>query len=215
MIYIAHHKILAALVGALVLLALCAGTAMAVTNATNNHNLAVQRAAATARHNRAVAKASAAAQARAISQANARAAQAQAAAKDARRAARKAAAAKRTANTMPAPAQQAPVEGPPPQAPLANAAAVVTQYYQDLSNGDYADAWALGGVNIAGTDYNTWVAGYATTTSVTLNTESQWNSSTVSVSITATQSDGGSTSYQGTITVEGGVITSANITQTG
>ena len=71
------------------------------------------------------------------------------------------------------------------------------------------------GVNIAGTDYNTWVAGYATTTSVTLDTESQWNSTTVSASITATQSDGGSTSYQGTYTVEGGVITSANITQTG
>ena len=59
------------------------------------------------------------------------------------------------------------------------------------------------------------MAGYATTASVTLNTESQWNSSTVSVSISATQSDGGSTSYQGTITVEGGVITSADITQTG
>jgi hypothetical protein len=215
MIYIAHHKILAALVGALVLLAVCAGTAVAVTNATNSHNLAVQRAAATASHNRAVAKASAAAQARAISQANARAAKAQAAAGDARRAARQAATAKRAANTAPAPAQQTPVEGPPPQVPLANAADVVTQYYQDLSNGDYADAWALGGINIAGTDYSTWVAGYATTTSVTLNTESQWNSSTVSVNITATQSDGGSTSYQGTITVEGGVITSADITQTG
>jgi hypothetical protein len=82
---------------------------------------------------------------------------------------------------------------------------VVTQYYQDLPNGDYADAWALGGVNIAGADYNTWVAGYATT-SVTLDTESQWSSASVSASITATQSDGGSTSYQGTYTVEGGVI---------
>ena len=213
MVYIAHHKILAALVGALVLLALCAGTAMAVTNSTNSHNLAVQRAAAIASHNRAVARASAAAQARAISQANARAAAAQAAARDARRAARRAAAANQAATA--APGQQTPVEGPAPQAPSANAAAVVTQYYQDLSNGDYADAWTLGGVNIAGTDYDTWVAGYATTTSVTLNTESQWNSSTVSVSISATQSDGGSTSYQGTITVEGGVITSADITQTG
>lgn len=92
---------------------------------------------------------------------------------------------------------------------------MVTQYYQDLSNGDYADAWRLGGVNIAGTDYNSWVAGYGTTTSVTLNAESQWNSTTVGASITATQSDGGSTSYRGTYTVEGGVITSANITQTG
>ena len=218
MIYIAHHKILAALVGALVLVALCAGVTVLVANHSNAHNLAVQRAAATASHNRAVARASAAVRARAISQANARADKAQAVARDARRAARQAVAAKGAANTAPAApvsAQQAPVEGPPPQVPLANASAVVTQYYQDLSNGDYADAWALGGANIAGTDYNSWVAGYATTTSVTLNTEAQWNSSTVSVNITATQSDGGSTSYQGTITVENGVITSADITQTG
>jgi hypothetical protein len=116
--------------------------------------------------------------------------------------------------TVTPPAPQAPGGGAPQQ-PLANAAAVVTQYYQDLSNGDYADAWTLGGVNIAGTDYNTWVAGYATTTSVTLDAESQWNSTTVSASITATQSDGGSTSYQGTYTVNGGVIISASITQTG
>ena len=203
------NKVLAAVIGVIVLLALCAGTSLLVVNNTNNHSLAVQRAAATASHNRAMAKASAAAQARAISQADARAAKAQAAARHARRGARKAAAAKQAANTP----ASAPVASAPPAD--TNAAAVVTQYYQDLSNGDYAEAWTLGGANIAGTDYSTWVAGYATTTSVTLNTESQWNSSTVSVDITATQSDGGSTSYQGTITVEGGVITSADITQTG
>ena len=54
---VSAHKVLAAIIGALVLLALCAGTAMAVTTATNNHNAAVQRAAATAAHNRAVASA--------------------------------------------------------------------------------------------------------------------------------------------------------------
>ena len=101
-----------------------------------------------------------------------------------------------------------------PAQPAANAEAVVTQFYQDLSTGDYADAWAIGGMNIAGTDYNSWVAGYATTTSITLNTESQWNATTVNASITATQSDGGSTTYQGTYTVIGGVITSANIVET-
>ena len=201
------NKVLAVVIGVVLLLALCAGTSLFVVNNTNNHNLAVQRAAAAASHNRAVARASAAAITRAIASANAKAARAEAAAKAA------------ASNPAPAPgavtpsAQQAPAEGAPQ--PLANAAAVVTQYYQDLSNGDYAEAWALGGVNIAGTDYNTWVAGYATTTSVTLNTESQSNSATVSASITATQSDGGSTSYQGTYTVEGGVITSADITQTG
>jgi hypothetical protein len=196
------------------LLALSVGATVLVLNNRNNHNLAVQRAAAVASHSRAVARASAAANAKAVAAANTRAAKAEAAAKAAR-------AARATASDpAPAPvaatpsARQAPAGGAPGQ-PFANAAAVVTQYYQDLSNGDYAGAWGLGGVNIAGTDYNTWVAGYATTTGVTLNAESQWNSTTVSASITATQSDGGSTSYQGTYTVEGGVITAANITQTG
>jgi hypothetical protein len=203
---------LAAVIGVIVLLALSVGTTVLVLNNRNDHDLAVQRAAAMARHNRAVARASAAANAKAIAAANTRAAKAEAAAKAARAAT--------AAPSDPAPvtatpsAQQAPAEGAPGQ-PLANAAAVVTQFYQDLSNGDYADAWTLGGVNIAGTSYSNWVAGYATTTSVTLNTESQWNSTTVSASITATQSDGGSTSYQGTYTVEGGVITSASIRQTG
>jgi hypothetical protein len=205
------NKVVAAILGAVVLLALCAGVSLFVVNNANNHNLAVQRAAITASHNRAVARASAAANAKAIAAANAKADRAEAAAKAARAAASKAA---------PVPVAVAPSAGQAPaaaapQQPLANAAAVVTQYYQDLSNGDYADAWTLGGVNIAGADYNTWVAGYATTTSVTLNAESQWNSSTVSANITATQSDGGSTSYQGTLTVEGGIITSADITQTG
>jgi len=204
------NKVLAVIIGAVLLLALCAGTSLLVVNNTNNHNLAVQRAAATASHNRAVARASAAAITRGIAAANAKAARAEAAAKAARAA---------SSNPAPEPgavtpsAQQAPA-GDAPQ-PLANAAAVVTEYYQDLSNGNYAAAWTLGGVNIAGTDYNTWVAGYATTTSFTLNAESQSNSTTVGASITATQSDGGSTSYQGTYTVEGGVITSADITQTG
>jgi hypothetical protein len=212
MMNIRIHKVAAVIIGVAVLLALGAGATLLVTNHINAHNLAVQRAVATAGHNRAMARASAAANAKAIAAANAKAAKAEAVAKAARAAAKSPAPASAAVTSPP---QQAPAEAAPQQQPPANAAAVVTQYYQDLSNGDYADAWALGGANIAGTDYSTWVAGYATTTSVTLNTESQWNSDTVSVNITATQSDGGSTSYQGTLTVEGGVITSANVTQTG
>jgi hypothetical protein len=204
------NKVLALVIGVVLLLALCAGVSLLVVNNTNNHNLAVEQAAATASHNRAVASASAAANAKAIAAANAKAARAEADAKAARAAARDPAP---VPGAVTPPAQQVPAGGA--SQPLANAAAVVTQYYQDLSNGDYADAWTLGGVNIAGADYSTWVAGYATTTSVTLDTESQWSSTSVSADITATQSDGGSTSYQGTYTVEGGVITSADITQTG
>jgi hypothetical protein len=92
---------------------------------------------------------------------------------------------------------------------------VVEQYFYDLSIGDYADAWTLGGDNIAGTDYGSWVAGYATTTSVTLDSDTEAGGGAVQVTFDATQSDGGATSYAGTYYVSGGVITSASITQTG
>ena len=130
------------------------------------------------------------------------------------------------ANTgqAPPPAAQAPVT----QAPAATVAAappahdgpspdmtVVQNYLADVSSGDYTDAWALGGANIAGADYNTWVAGYATTTSVTPTSVNDLGNGAVQVSFTATQSDGGSTSYAGTYYVSGGVITSASVTQTG
>ena len=100
---ISGHKILAAVIGALVLLVLCAGTATAVTNAANAHNAAVQRAAAIATHNRAVARAKAAAQARAIAAANAKAASAERAARQAQRAARRAATRPAVAVPQPAP----------------------------------------------------------------------------------------------------------------
>jgi len=198
------NKVVAAIVGAVVLLALCAGVSFAVVTSTNNHNQAVKRAAAAASHARAVASASAAAQARAIASASARAAKAETAAQAAGRAARE-----------PAPAPAVVTPGQPSQ-PSANAEAVVDQFFQDISNGDYAGAWALGGANLAGgADYSTWVAGYATTTNITLDTQSQWNATTVQADITAQQSGGGQTTYSGTYTVEGGVITSASITQTG
>lgn len=103
---VSAHKVLAVIIGAVVLVALCAGTAMAVTTATNSHNAAVQRAAATASHKRAVAKASAAAQARAIAIANAKAARAERAARQAQRAARRAA--NRPAPVVVTPAAAAP-----------------------------------------------------------------------------------------------------------
>ena len=55
----------------------------------------------------------------------------------------------------------------PVQPPLTNGAAGVTQYYQDVSDKNYAAAWAIGGSNLAaenGQTYASWVAGYADTT---------------------------------------------------
>ena len=112
----------------------------------------------------------------------------------------------------------APAPAPAPAQPqFANADAVVTQFYQDITNQDYADAWALGGDNIAaqnGQTYASWVAGYGTTASITLATESQFNATTVDAGLVATQDDGTVKTYEGTYTVIAGVITSADITQT-
>jgi hypothetical protein len=96
-----------------------------------------------------------------------------------------------------------------------NAEAVVTQFYQDITNHDYQAAWALGGDNLnGGVGYDNWVAGYATTASISLGTFSSSGSDQVTVSLSADQTDGSTTTYLGTYTVQNGVIVSANITQT-
>ena len=110
-----------------------------------------------------------------------------------------------------APANPAPAPGNPQ---LTNGVAVVSQFYQDLTNHDYIDAWNLGGDNIGGSDYNGWVAGYATTASVDVTSYGTWKDGTVWADISATQTDGSIRTYSGTYTVANGVIVSANITQT-
>jgi hypothetical protein len=42
---------------------------------------------------------------------------------------------------------------------LAPSAKVVSQFYQDINDGDYSGAWALGGDNIGGSDY-AWLGGW-------------------------------------------------------
>jgi hypothetical protein len=105
--------------------------------------------------------------------------------------------------TQPAPAQQA------------NAVAVVLQFYQDITNQDYQAAWALGGDNLSGgVGYSAWVAGYSTTASISLATYGQFTDSTVWADLDATQTSGSVTTYYGTYTVTGGIITGAHIAQT-
>jgi hypothetical protein len=114
----------------------------------------------------------------------------------------------------PAPSQQAPQESTAPTQ-NASAEAVVTQFYQDINDHNYQAAWALGGDNLSGgVGYSKWVAGYATTVSISLGTFSAAGSDQVAVSLSALQTDGSTTTYQGTYTVQNDVIVSANITQT-
>jgi hypothetical protein len=96
----------------------------------------------------------------------------------------------------------------------ASAKAVVDQFYQDLNARDYQAAWQLGGSNVSGgVGYSAWVAGYGTTASISASTV-QDSAGTVSVNITATQTDGSVKTYAGTYIVSNGVIVSAHITQT-
>ena len=99
--------------------------------------------------------------------------------------------------------------------PAASAKTVVDRFYQDLNAHRYHAAWQLGGSNLSGgSGYRTWMAGYATTASINASTV-QTNHRTVSVNITATQTDGSIKTYTGTYTVAHGAIIAANITQTG
>ncbi len=123
--------------------------------------------------------------------------------------------------SAPAPAKTVYVQAPAAPAPapepayFTNSTAVVQQFYQDINNGDYSDAWALGGDNIGGGDYDAWMAGYGTTVSVSLGTFSAFGSDQVQASLSALQSDGTTNTYEGTYTVSGGVIVAATIVQTG
>ena len=121
----------------------------------------------------------------------------------------------------PAPAKTVYVQAPAAPAPapepayFTNSVAVVQQFYQDINDGDYSDAWALGGDNIGGKNYAGWVAGYDDTASISVGTFSAYGSDQVQASISALQDDGTTNTYEGTYTVENGVIVAANIVQTG
>ena len=115
---------------------------------------------------------------------------------------------------VPAPQQAAP-PAPAPAQQFTNGTAVVLQFYQDLNDQNYQAAWNLGGDNIGGSDYNGWVAGYATTASVTVDAYGTYNDGSVWTHLSAVQTDGSVKTYDGTYTVSNGVIVSADMVQTG
>lgn len=127
-----------------------------------------------------------------------------------------------TTTASPAPASPVPATtavtartvAPAARPHLTNASAVVSQYYQDITDHEYRAAWALGGSNIAGTTYDQWVAGFDTTASITLGTMSGFGASRVDAVLYATQTDGVVKVYDGTYTVADGVLVGASIRQT-
>jgi hypothetical protein len=106
-----------------------------------------------------------------------------------------------------------PAGAPAQPAPYVDPVTVVQNFYNALARGDYQTAWNLGGKNIGGLDYNSWVAAYATTAGV-YGTASDLGGGVVQVSFSAVQTDGSVKTFAGTYTVSGGVIVAANITQT-
>lgn len=111
---------------------------------------------------------------------------------------------------------QAPAPAPAPDPQFTNAVAVVTQFYQDITDHDYAAAWSLGGSNVSGgVGYDAWVAGYSTTVSIGLVGQADWDSGAVHTDISALQASGAVNTYSGTYYVSNGVIVGASIVQTG
>jgi hypothetical protein len=116
------------------------------------------------------------------------------------------------ATTPGAAASRAPTPQPRPQ--FANATAVVSQFYQDITDHNYAAAWAEGGRNVSGgVGYDAWVAGYGTTESINLGTFSYFGSGQVQTVLSALQTSGAVCTYTGTYTVQNGTIVGAHIVQ--
>jgi hypothetical protein len=94
--------------------------------------------------------------------------------------------------------------------------AVVSEYYGDIQSGDYAGAYALlSSGNVTGQTYQQFVTGFACTSYQDLS-DLGTSGDTVTISLTAINSCSNTTQqYQGTYTVQNGLITAANITQTG
>jgi hypothetical protein len=90
---------------------------------------------------------------------------------------------------------------------------VVNAYFAAINAGDYPRAWALGGANIQGGSYTSFVQGFASTTydAVTILSVT---GETATIELDALQSDGTHRHFAGTYTVRGGVIVAANVRQT-
>ena len=96
---------------------------------------------------------------------------------------------------------------------LTGPAAAVLAYVAAINGHDYALAWWLGGRN-TGLSYPSFVSGFSTTVRDTLTILSV-SGETVTARLTAQQTDGHVDTYQGTYTVDGGVIIGFHVRQVG
>jgi glucose/arabinose dehydrogenase len=116
-----------------------------------------------------------------------------------------------TKTVVPAPA---PSASSPASIQAVTPWAVVSEYYGDIESGDYAGAYALlSSGSVTGQTYQQFVNGFACTSYENLR-DLGTTGNTVSISLDATQCDGTVHHYQGTYTVQNGLITAADVTQT-
>jgi hypothetical protein len=90
-------------------------------------------------------------------------------------------------------------------------AATVRAYYAAINNHRYARAWRLGGRN-TGQTYRAFASGFAGTAHDTVTIQSV-SGDVVTARLVAEQTDGTVKTYQGSYTVEGGVITQFRVQQ--
>jgi hypothetical protein len=100
-----------------------------------------------------------------------------------------------------------------PARTLTGPAATVRAYVAAINGHDYARAWHLGGRN-TGWSYPSFVSGFSTTARDTLTIESV-SGDVVTARLTAEQTDGTINAYQGTYTVDSGVIIGFDVLQVG
>jgi eukaryotic-like serine/threonine-protein kinase len=112
------------------------------------------------------------------------------------------------------PATVAPAVRPAvPARTLTGPAATVRAYVAAINGHDYARAWILGGRN-TGWSYPDFVSGFGTTARDTLTIVSV-SGDVVTARLAARQTDGTVRTYQGTYTVQSGVIIGFDVHQAG
>jgi len=110
-----------------------------------------------------------------------------------------------------APASSSTLPAPPSPPPPGMLSATVLAYYAAINHHHYARAWRLGGRN-TGETYHAYVSGFAGTAHDAVTIQSV-SGDVVTARLAAQQTNGTVKAYQGTYTVEGGIITQFNVHQ--
>jgi hypothetical protein len=99
-----------------------------------------------------------------------------------------------------------------PKAATADPRTVVQEFYNDINNNRYAEAWRLTSQTGGAVGFAKFKAGYSRTAHDTLTVESV-NGNVVTFTLAAQQTNGTVKQFAGTYTVTNGIISSATVKQ--